>query len=140
MAGSETWAGWIRLGAILMLIIGVIDFFQGLIAIIRSGYYTVSPNQIIVVDMKTWGWIMLFWGIIVGAAGWGLTLGANWARWFTIVAASVNIVVQLGFLGSSTHSLWALTSVALSAVVLYGLIVHWEEASETIRRMAESRM
>lgn len=140
MAGSETWAGWIRLGAILMLIIGVIDFFQGLIAIIRSGYYTVSPNQIIVVDMKTWGWIMLFWGIIVGAAGWGLTLGANWARWFTIVAASANIVVQLGFLGSSTHSLWALTSVALSAVVLYGLIVHWEEASETIRRMAESRM
>ena len=140
MAGSETWAGWIRLGAILMLIIGVIDFFQGLIAIIRSGYYTVSPNQIIVVDMKTWGWIMLFWGIIVGAAGWGLTLGATWARWFTIVAASLNIILQLGFLGSSTHSLWALTSVALSAIVLYGLLVHWDEASETIRRMAESRM
>ena len=140
MPGSETWAGWIRLGAILMLIIGMIDFFQGLIAIIRGGYYTLTPNQIILVDTRTWGWVMLFWGIIVGAAGWGLTLGANWARWFTIVAASLNIILQLGFLGSTNHTLWALTGVSLSAVVLYGLIVHWDEASETIRRMAESRM
>jgi hypothetical protein len=140
VAGSETWAGWIRLGAILMLIIGMIDFFQGLIAIIRGGYYTLTPNQIILVDTRTWGWVMLFWGIIVGAAGWGLTLGANWARWFTIVAASLNIILQLGFLGSTNHTLWALTGVSLSAVVLYGLIVHWDEASETIRRMAESLM
>jgi hypothetical protein len=140
VAGSETWAGWIRLGAILMLIIGMIDFFQGLIAIIRGGYYTLTPNQVILVDTRTWGWIMLFWGIIVGAAGWGLTLGASWARWFTIVVASLNIIVQLGFLGSSNHTLWSLTGVALSAIVLYGLIVRWEDASETIRRMAESRM
>ena len=49
-------------------------------------------------------------------------------------------VLQLGFLGSTNHTLWALTGVSLSAVVLYGLIVHWDEASETIRRMAESRM
>jgi hypothetical protein len=140
VAGSETWAGWIRLGAILMLIIGMIDFFQGLIAIIRGGYYTLTPNQIILVDTRTWGWVMLFWGIIVGAAGWGLTLGASWARWFTIVVASLNIIVQLGFLGSSNHTLWSLTGVALSAVVLYALTVRWDDASETIRRMAESRM
>ena len=38
MAGSETWAGWIRLGAILLLIISALDFFQGLIAIIRDDY------------------------------------------------------------------------------------------------------
>ena len=140
MAGSETWAGWIRLGAILMLIIGFIDFFQGLIAIIRGSYYTLTPNQIILVDTRTWGWVMLFWGIIVIAAGWGLTLGASWARWFTIVVASLNIMVQLGFLGSSNHTLWSLTGVALSAIVLYAVTVRWEDASETVRRMAESRM
>jgi hypothetical protein len=140
VAGSETWAGWIRLGAILMMIIGFIDFFQGLIAIIRGSYYQVTPNQIIVVDTRTWGWVMLFWGVIVIAAGWGLTLGASWARWFTIVVASLNIIVQLGFLGSSNHTLWSLTGVALSAIVLYALTVRWDDASETVRRMAESRM
>jgi hypothetical protein len=140
VAGSETWAGWIRLGAVLMMIIGFIDFFQGLIAIIRGSYYTLTPNQIILVDTRTWGWVMLFWGIIVIAAGWGLTLGASWARWFTIVVASLNIMVQLGFLGSSNHTLWSLTGVALSAIVLYAVTVRWEDASETVRRMAESRM
>jgi hypothetical protein len=140
VAGSETWAGWIRLGAVLMMIIGFIDFFQGLIAIIRGSYYTLTPNQIILVDTRTWGWVMLFWGIIVIAAGWGLTLGASWARWFTIVVASLNIIVQLGFLGSSNHTLWSLTGVALSAIVLYAVTVRWEDASETVRRMAESRM
>jgi len=140
VAGSETWAGWIRLGAILMLIIGFIDFFQGLIAVIRGSYYQVTPNQIIVVDTRTWGWVMMIWGVVVLAGGWGLTLGANWARWFTIVAASLNIILQLGFLGSTNHTLWSLTGVALSAIVLYALVVRWEDASETIRRMAESRM
>jgi hypothetical protein len=36
MASGETWAGWIRLGGILMLVVATIDFFQGLIAIIRG--------------------------------------------------------------------------------------------------------
>lgn len=140
MAGSETWAGWIRLGAILMLIIGVIDFFQGLIAIIRGGYYAHPANQVVVVDTRAWGWILLIWGIVVGATGWGLTLGANWARWAAIFAASLNIIVQLGFEGGSQHTLWTLTSISLTAIVLYALLVHWEESSETLRRMTESRM
>ena len=140
MARSETWAGWIRLGGILLLIIGFIDFFQGLIAIIRSGYYTHPSNQIVIVDTKTWGIFLLIWGIVVAVTGWGLTLGANWSRWAAIVVAALNIILQLGFEGGSQHTLWALTSIALTAIVLYVLLVHWDEGSETVRRMAESRM
>jgi hypothetical protein len=140
VAGTETWAGWIRFGGILMMIVAMIDFFEGLIAVIRSNYYALTPSQIIVIDTTAWGWIMLIWGIVLGAAGWGLTIGATWARWFGIVVISLNFVVQLGFLGSSQHSLWALTGIALSLVVLYALTVRWEDASETIRRMSESRM
>jgi hypothetical protein len=139
MAGSETWAGWIRFAGILMVIIAGIDFFEGLIAIIRSEYYVLAPNQIIVFDTTTWGWIMLIWGIVLGCAGLGLLAGASWARWFTIVAGSLNFIVQLGFVGSSRYPLWALAALALNAVVLYAVIVRWGEASETIRRMAESR-
>lgn len=128
MAGSETWAGWIRLGAILMMIIGVIDFFQGLIAIIRSGYYALPPNQIVVVNTSTWGWIMLIWGIILVIAGLGLLSGSGWARWFTIVVAGLNFILQLGFVGSAAYPLWALTGQALTLVVLYALIVRWNDA------------
>jgi hypothetical protein len=139
MATSERWAGWIRFAGILMLIIASIDFFEGLIAIIRSEYYVLAPNQIIVFDTTTWGWIMLIWGIVLGCAGFGLLMAATWARWFTIVAGSLNFIVQLGFVGSSRYPLWALAALALNAVVLYAVIVRWGEANETIRRMAESR-
>jgi len=110
-----------------------------LIAIIRSEYYVLTPNQIIVFDTTTWGWITMIWGIVVACAAFGLLSGATWARWFTIVVGSLNFFVQLGFVGNSQFPLWALTALALNAVVLYAVIVRWGEASETIRRTAESR-
>ena len=55
MAGSETWAGWIRFSGILILIIAMIDFFEGLIAVIRKQYYVLTPNQILVFDVQLVG-------------------------------------------------------------------------------------
>jgi hypothetical protein len=125
---SEAWAGWIGFAGWLMVIMGGLDFFEGLIAIIRDKYYVLTPNQIIVFDVTTWGWITLIWGVVLVFAGIALLSGAGWARWFTIVAGSLNFFVQLGFVGSSQFPLWALTVLALNVVVLYGLIVHWDDA------------
>ena len=130
MAGSQTWAGWVRFAGILMLIIAMIDVFQGLIAIIRSEYYVLSPNQIIVFDTTTWGWITLLWGIVVLCAGFGLLSRAGWARWFAILVGGLTFFEQLGFLGNSQYPLWALTVLFLTAMVLWALIVHWDDAGE----------
>jgi hypothetical protein len=130
MARNSSWTGWIGFAGWLMIIIGTLDFFEGLIAVIRGQYYVLTPNQIVVFDLRTWGWITLFWGIVVGLAGLGLLSGGGWARWFTIVVGSLNFIVQLGFVGSAQYPLWALTVLALTVVVLYGLIVHWDDARE----------
>lgn len=128
MARSTTWTGWIMFAGWLMVIIGSLDFFEGLIALIRGGYYAVTPSQIVVFNLTTWGWITLLWGIVLFLAGLGLLAGAGWARWFTIFVGSLNFLVQLGFVGSSQYPLWALTVLALTVVVLYALIARWEEA------------
>jgi hypothetical protein len=133
MARSSTWAGWIGFAGWLMIIIAMLDFFQGLIAIIRSEYYVLTPNQIVVFDTTTWGWITLIWGIVIGLAGFGLLSGASWARWLTIVVGSINFLVQLGFVGSAQYPLWALTVLALTAIVLYALIVRWDDAVRLAR-------
>ena len=73
---------------------------------------------------------MLFWGAIVALAGWALAMGQGWARWFTIVVASINIILQLGFVGSGQYTLWALTVLALTVLVLYALIVRWSDVKE----------
>ncbi len=124
---NARWTGWIAFAGLLMVIIGGLDFFQGLIAVIRKSYYAVTPNQIIVFDVKTWGWITLLWGIVLVLAGLGLLNGASWARWFAIVAGSIAFFIQLGFVGSSQYTLWALTVLALLAVSLYALMVHWDD-------------
>ena len=130
MATNTKWTGWIGFAGCLMVIIGGIDFFEGLIAIIRGEYFAVTPNQIIVFDTTTWGWITLLWGIIVGLAGFGLLSRAGWARWFAIVVGSLTFFEQLGFVGNSQYPLWALTVLFLTAMVLWALTVHWDDAGE----------
>jgi hypothetical protein len=128
----SAWTGWITFAGWLMIIIGTLDFFQGLIAVIRDQYYVLTPNQIIVFNLTTWGWITLIWGIVVIFAGLSLLAGAGWARWFAIVVGSLNFVAQLGFVGSSQYPLWALTVLGLTAVVLYALIVRWDDTRAVV--------
>jgi hypothetical protein len=124
----SAWSGWVGFAGWMMVIIGSIDVFEGLIAIIRGHYYVLTPEQIIVFDTKTWGWVTLLWGILVVLAGFGLLSGSGWARWTAIVIASLSFIGQLGFIGSTPYVLWGLTVLALTVVVLYALIVRWDEA------------
>jgi hypothetical protein len=124
--------GWIMFAAIVMLIVGTIDFFEGLVAIIRKQYFVVTPSQVIVFNMTTWGWLMLIWGIVLVIAGLALWSGQSWARWFTIVVASINVVGQLGWLGSAAYPLWTLAAISLSIIVIYALCARWEGYSEQV--------
>ena len=130
MSSRGSWAGWVVFAGMLMLVIGTLDFFQGLIAVIRGSYYVLTPQQIIVFNVTTWGWITLLWGIVIALAGLGLLSGAGWARWFAIIVGSLNLIEQLGFLGSSQYPLWALTVLTLTILVLYALIVRWDDMRE----------
>ena len=58
---SKSMAGWVGFAGILMLIVGSIDFFQGLIALFDDEYFVVTKSGFLVVDLTAWGWIMLFW-------------------------------------------------------------------------------
>jgi hypothetical protein len=124
------WTGWIAFAGWLMVIIGALDAFEGLIAIIRKQYYVLGPNQIIIFNMTTWGWLTLLWGFVLVFAGLALLTGASWARWFTIVVASLNFFNQLAYLGNSASPLWLLTTLGLTLVVLYALIVRWDDAPQ----------
>jgi hypothetical protein len=126
---SKSMAGWIGFAGTLMLIIGSIDFFQGLIALIEDEYFVVTRSGFLVLDLTGWGWILLIWGVLLVIAGLGLLTAQGWARWFTIVVVSLNFLAQLGFLGNSQYPLWSLTGIALSIIVLYALTARWSESA-----------
>jgi hypothetical protein len=124
---SSAWTGWVGFAAIMLAMIGAITFFEGLVAIFRDEYYVVTGKQVLVFDLTTWGWIMLFWGILLFIAGLGLAAKSGWARWFTIIVVTLNLLGQLAFLGNTQYPLWTLTIISLEIVVLYALTVRWGE-------------
>ena len=125
---SRSMAGWIGFAGIMMLIVGGIDFFQGLIALFEDDYFVVTKSGFLTVDLTGWGWVLLIWGVLLVLAGLGLISGQGWARWFTIVVVAMNFFAQLGFLGNSQYPLWALTALTLNIIVLYALTARWEES------------
>jgi hypothetical protein len=65
---------------------------------------------------------------VTALIGLSLRSGATWARWAAIVVGSLSFIEQLGFLGSTPYPIWSLTVIGLTVVVLYALIVRWDEA------------
>ena len=121
MRTQGSMSGWIGFAGILILIVGSIDFVQGLIALFEDDYY-------LVFDLTAWGWVMLIWGVLLILAGLALMAGQSWARWLTIVLVSLNFLGQLGFVGDSQYPLWALTALAINVIVLYALTARWTES------------
>jgi hypothetical protein len=129
---SKSMAGWIAFAGTLLVLVGGIDFFQGLIALFEDEYYVPTGSGFLVFDLTGWGWTMLIWGVVLVVAGLGLAAGQGWARWFAIVVVSLNVIAQLGFLGNTQYPLWSLTVVALSIIVLYALTARWSESQAEI--------
>jgi len=128
VASPRAWSGWIGFAGLLIMIIGAIDFFEGLIAVIRKEYYAFTPQGLIIFNVTTWGWLAMIMGVVLFLVGLGLTGGAGWARWVAIVLIVVNLLGQIGWVGSSQHEIWALTMVALQIIVLFALTARWEDA------------
>jgi len=129
---SRSMAGWIGFAGILMVLLGGLSVFQGLIALLEDNYYVVTQSGYLLFDVTGWGWIMLIWGIILALVGLALLNGASWARWTSIVLVGVNVFGQLGFLGNTNDTVWLLITLTLNIIVLYALIVRWHESQREL--------
>ena len=129
---SRSMAGWIGFAGILMVILGGLSVFEGLIALLEDNYYVVTQSGYLLFDVTGWGWIMLIWGIILALVGLALLNGASWARWTSIVLVGVNVFGQLGFLGNTNDTVWLLITLTLNIIVLYALIVRWHESQREL--------
>jgi hypothetical protein len=127
MNTGSRWAGWVSFASILMMVVGALNVIEGLIAILNRDYYYESGPQVLVFDVNGWGWVTVLWGVVLVYAGWSLLRSVPWARWFTIVVGTLTFFLQLGFVGSSDFPLISLVVLVLNAIVLYVLLVRWDE-------------
>jgi hypothetical protein len=130
---ERSMAGWIGFAGILMVLLGGLSVFEGLIALLEDNYYVVTPSGYLLFDITAWGWIMLIWGIVLALVGLALLGGASWARWIAILLVSINVFSQLGFLGNTNDTVWLLITLTLNIIVLYALIVRWHESQRELQ-------
>lgn len=123
---APEWAtGVAMFAAVMLMIIGAFHALNGLSAIIDDKFYVVTPNYLYSIDVTTWGWIHLIFGIIVAAAGIYLLRGAFWAVIVGIIAAVLSAI--LNFLFIPYYPFWSLLIIALDIVVIWALAMHGRE-------------
>ena len=124
-AGREAsgWAvGLILFAAIMMIMSGMFQAVEGLIAIFQNEFYVTTRNYIFQFDATTWGWIHLVLGLIVAFAGWGLLSGRTWARTVAITLAVLSATAN--FLFIPYYPFWSLLIITLDIFVIWAVAAH----------------
>ena len=140
-AGRQTsgWAvGFIMFAAIMMIMVGIFQALQGLVAIFENEFYVPTRNYLFEFDVTAWGWIHLLVGAIVAFAGWGLLSGQTWARVVGITLALLSATAN--FLFIPYYPFWSMLIIAVDIFVIWALVAHGRQFKELKQAEAEERM
>jgi hypothetical protein len=118
---GERASGWVAFAAVMLGFAGTWNIIDGSLAVARSKVYAVNATYVFG-DLRTWGWIILAFGIAQVCAAFALLGGSSIARWFGIAAAAVSSIAQLMFIPAAPF--WALAMFALDMLVIYALTVY----------------
>lgn len=134
--GGAAMAGFVVFAGVMLVITGLVNVFQGLVALFDDERLVITPENLIWVDVTGWGWFLLIFGLILLAVGGGLLLGQTWARITGIVVVGLHAVLQVLSLGA--YPVWSLLMLALDVVVLYALTARWSDVRDRLGRHGSS--
>jgi hypothetical protein len=113
--------GWIVFSGVLLLLIGTINFIEG-IAAISNAHFFVGDARYVIGDLNTWGWVAVIVGVVQWVVGVGVFAKMQFARWAGVAIFAINAVTQL--LTMPAYPFWSLCIFAIDIVGMYGLIAH----------------
>ncbi|MCK8671033.1 hypothetical protein M1M07_07870 [Rhodococcus sp. HM1] len=105
--------------AVIMVTIGVLQFFQGLAAVAEDELLVQGQEYTFKFDFTTWGWIHIVLGVVMVVVGIALITGVTWARVAAIVIAALSILAN--FMWLPYYPGWAIAIIALDVVVIWAI-------------------
>jgi hypothetical protein len=105
--------------AVLLMIAGAFNFFEGLAAVIRGSFFVVLPNYAYNISVTGWGWFHLILGVVAFLTGCFLFVDSPVARVIGVIIASVSAIVN--FLYIPYYPVWSVVLIAIDAVVIWAL-------------------
>ena len=132
-AGNAGWVVGLSLFAGMMMIItGLFNAMEGVVALARNEVYAVTPRYIFAFDLTTWGWIQVILGVVVLAAGVGVITGQLWGRVVGITIATHTMLANFAFI--PYYPIWSLLIITLNVFVIWALCVYDRETAGAVSR------
>jgi len=123
--GQSAWSGWVTFAALMLVLLGAMNGFQGILALFDDGYFIAgTKDQLFAVNYDAWGVLLILWGAILMIVGAGLNARRGWARWMALIVVMLDVLLQIGFFPSMP--LLAAGLIALDVLVLFALTARWE--------------
>lgn len=120
------WVGWIVFAGVFLILAGIVNVVNGVVALSRSGAVVVTESgTAITLDYRGVGWGFLILGVVLAVTGAGLMVGQTWARAVGIVLAALSVLVNLAFF--AVYPLWSAVIIILDMVVIYAIAAHGRE-------------
>jgi C4-dicarboxylate transporter len=113
--------GWVAFAGVLMLIVGTINFIEG-IAAIGNAHFFVHNTHYVVASLNTWGWVALCIGVVQVLVGLGVFAKNQFARWAGVFILSLNMITALMMMPA--YPLWSLVIFTVDVLAIYGLVAY----------------
>ena len=73
------WAvGWAAFAGVMLIIIGVFDVIQGIVALANDTFYVVGQEWVFEFNVTAWGWIHIIIGTVLILSGAGIFTATSW--------------------------------------------------------------
>jgi hypothetical protein len=119
----SSWAvGWAGFAGVMLIIIGVMDVIQGLVALINDDFFVVTQEFIFEFNVTTWGWIQLILGVVLIASGVGIFSANVLARTVGVIIAGLAAIINFAWL--PYYPVWSIIVIAICIAVIWALTAH----------------
>jgi hypothetical protein len=117
----EELSGWRTFAGVAFYLVGGFNIVGGLAALFKDEVFAVGKEGLLVADYTAWGWFLFIVGLLQLAAGIGIFKGRGWGRLLGVALAALSAMLHIAFLVA--FPAFGLITIALSVLVIYGLIV-----------------
>ena len=85
--------GLVTFAGVMLTIAAVLNTLYGIAAITKAHVFVANAHYVFG-NLSTWGWFVLALGILQFFAAFAIWRGVPWGRWFGVVCASLNAILQ----------------------------------------------
>jgi hypothetical protein len=128
--------GFVVFAGALLGVTGLVNAFEGFIALFSDERLVMTPSRLVVVDVTGWGWTLVIFGLLLIIVSAGLLTAQTWARITAIVLVCLHAVIQILWLGA--YPVWSLLMIALDTVVLFALTARWSDVRDRLGGVGEA--